>query len=299
MPWTETIASTAAVTTPEAAPSDLPRGLVVGSDLGPRDQLVGTVAIRLAMMLETSVMLVHTLDTARDLPVRGPTTDAIERASEARIQVKIAAARTALDGERARIGAIDRHGHVVVRVALAEGRPWEMLVDLASELPRSWIVVGAREARSPAGATSERVLRHATGNVFVVPEGCNGALAGPVCVALDGGALSPRVLAAAREVARALDRPLEVLHVHVVPEPDPSSGPSGWMRDIGANDSSSLRWLPVGSSVAETIAEQLRTTATSLLVVGSHRAPPTVGRTLGPAVASLAQRSPVPVLIVR
>jgi len=299
MPWTETIASTSAVTSPEGSRSDLPRGLVVGSDLGPRDQLVGTVAIRLAMMLETSVMLVHTLDTARDVPVRGPTTDVIERAIEARIQAKVTAARAALESERARIGAIDRHGHVVVRVALAEGRPWEMLIDLAGELPRSWVVVGARAGASPAGATSERVLRQATGNVLVVPEGCNGALNGPVCVALDGGALSPRVLAAAREVARALDRPLEVVHVHVVPERDASAGPSGWMRDIGADVPSTPRWLALQSSSAETIAEHLRGTATSLLVVGSHRAPPSVGRALGPAAAMLAQRSPVPVLIVR
>ena len=281
---------------------ELPRVLVVGTDLTDADLTVGTVAIRLAVMLDAAVMLVHVLDTgAGDEAARGEPNEAMHRALAARVRERVEVARDALEVERARIAAIDRDGHAVVRVTLADGRPSEMMLQLAREQRRAWIVVGARATTTLLGQTSDHVLRHAGGPVLTVPDGCADALVGPVLVAVDGGATSARVLAAGGELARALGRSLDVLHVQSASDAGAPAHIADQLRALPADVASSraVHLLVQQTSIADAITDHTRTTPASLLVVGAGGMGTALDRVLGSTALSITHAAHVPVLIVR
>jgi len=288
---------------PDTIPAfELPRVLVTGTDLTTADATVGAVAIRLAMMLEVAVMLVHVLDTGiGDEPAGAGPNEAAHRALAARVRQRVEIARETMEAERARISAIDRDGHAVVRVTLADGRPWEMLVQLARDIPRAWILVGGRPGPTLLGHTSDHVLRHGGAPVLVVPDGCADTLVGQVVVAVDGSQHSTRALRAAGMVAQALRRPLEVLHVQSATDVDAPARIADQLRSTPADVATSrtLHLLVKQTSIAHAIAEHVRTTSTSMLIVGAGAGNGVVGRVLGSTAASLAHTSPVPVLFVR
>lgn len=287
--------------TDSTAAFELPRVLVVGTELTALDQAVGTLAIRLAAMLQAAVNLVHVIDAGLgDVPVDGEPNEVMHRALTARVRERVEAARDALESERVRIAALDRDGRAVVRVTLADGRPWETILQIARDVRRAWIVVGGRTGASLLGHTSDHVLRHAELPVIVVPEGCADGLVGPVLVAVDGTAHASGVLRAAGELARALGRPLDVLHVHSATDFDAPARIADRLREVPADVATArtLHLVVQTTSVVHAITERVRLSAASLVVVGAggHGL---AERVLGSTPASLARTSPVPVLVVR
>jgi nucleotide-binding universal stress UspA family protein len=279
----------------------LPRVLVVGTELTAVDQIVGTVAIRLAVMLEAAIHLVHVLDTGLgDPPTHGEPNEAVHRALAARVRQRVENARVVLEAERVRIAAIDRDGHAVVRVTLADGRPWETLVQLARELRLPWVVVGGRPGAALLGHTSDHVLRHTDVPVLIVPEGCADTLAGPVLVAVDGSERATHVLRAGGVLARALGRSLDVLHVHSAADADAPARIAERLRSVqgDAGTTRTLHLVVQKTSIAHAIAEHARAAPPSLLIVGAGGRG-ILPRVLGSTAASLAHTSPVPVLVVR
>ncbi len=287
--------------TDAATAFELPRVLVVGTELTALDQAVGTLAIRLAAMLEAAVNLVHVIDAGLgDEPVVGEPNEIMHRALAARVRQRVEAAREVLEAERVRIAALDRDGRAVVRVTLADGRPWETILQIARDVRRAWIVVGGRSGATLLGHTSDHVLRHTALPVIVVPEGCADGLVGPVLVAVDGSEHASGVLRAAGELARALGRPLDVLHVHSAADVDAPARVADRLREVPADVATArtLHLVVQTTSIAHAITERVRVSAASLLVVGAGGRG-IAERVLGSTSASLAHTSPVPLLVVR
>lgn len=280
-------------------PVPLPTALVVGFDGSDEDRQLATLAVDLAHALGARVEIVRAMDMASgDLPDDGPSRivhagmaqRVAERAREAREQLEhLAQAMTA------RVNA-----EIEVRSRLVEGRPFEAL-RTAAEPAGSWLVVGARRARTLLAHTVDQTLRNAKGPVLVVPDGCTWRTKGTVLTGIDAGELDALVLKISEAIAARLQRRMGIVHVRTNGDESTMLRVTEHVRSVAPSVSATatLSVMRVEGSIASTLADHARRVGACMLVVGTHGRRGVERWVLGSTAESLAHRSTTPFLVVR
>lgn len=217
---------------------------------------------------------------------------------------------------RAALGDSEAEAHVIGSRA-----PARMLVDCASRIDASTIVVGAPHlsalGRTLLSSVAERVLHHADREVAIAPHGYaskrHQGLA-KIAVAFDGTPEAEAALRRAEALAHAAGASVEILvaedpvvvgledevlpkHARSAAEVmekamatvDPSLSPSGQDLDVG--------WREMDRSIAVVIAEACGSDV-DLLVTGSRSRGPAGRFLMGTVTNHLATMLPCPMLIV-
>ena len=140
--------------------------LVCATDLEPDGDRAVDFAAALARAIDAHVVLLHAtdaLDEGTDAPRSiAPALDALRE----RVRARRDEAEVALGAEAARVSA----SGASVEAKLVDGPPWRAIVDTATALHATAIVVGRRNRPDwLAGPTVDRVMRHAPCPTLVVP----------------------------------------------------------------------------------------------------------------------------------
>jgi nucleotide-binding universal stress UspA family protein len=215
-------------------------------------------------------------------------------------------------------GATDEAGRpVAVRAVRVSDVPGRGILNYAREVAADMIVMGThgREGidRLVRGSVSEYVVRRAECPVLLVPPTAEShdAISGRVVVAHDFSTPAAGALAAGRTVARALEVPLDVLHVVEVTYVVSPFGPVTAPVDYEALRERSVRLLAtatagepyarplarIGGAVSE-VVDHAREAGAGLIVVGSHGRRGFGRLVLGSVAEGIARRAPCPVMIV-
>jgi nucleotide-binding universal stress UspA family protein len=189
---------------------------------------------------------------------------------------------------------VDVHVHTI------EARPHEALRAAAAS-PTSWIVVGARRAKTVLPRTVDQVLRRAARPVLVVPDGGTWRPRGGIVTGIDAGELDAIVLRTAESVAARLDRRLGVMHVRKNGDESTMLRVTEHLREVAPSVSTSatLSVMRVEGNIAATLAEHARRIDACLLIVGTHGRRGAARWALGSTAEALAHCSTTPFLVVR
>ncbi len=292
--------------------------IVCATDLGSTGARAVALAARVANATQRPLRLVHV--TAGGPDATPPRTEA-ERVLRERLRTRVEAAAAGLERERLRAEGLGPH----VEADLLEGRPWEQLLEHATRLQASMIVVGPHGSGGPLaatrggitehvlGTTADRIVRHAPCPVLVGPREGGGperVHTGRWLVAVDGSPASEAALRLAHELGGRCEAelvPLHVVHDLSLGEGDPQD-PLRLEEADGTTELVALVRAHHGPDAALRVAHGAP--ATVIAPAAAHRHAPKIvmgtrGRTglahlvLGGVAERTLRRSPVPVLIVR
>lgn len=301
--------------------------IVCATDLGPTGARAVELAARMANATGRPLRLVHVTAPGPDPSEPEHAPSEAERVLRQRLATRIEAAAAALEKERARAEGLGPH----VEVDLLEGRPWERIVEHATRVQASLVVVGPHGKGGPhvlarggftehvLGTTADRVVRHAPCPVLVgsregTPERVQG---GRWLVAIDFSPHSRAALRVAHELAQPCQA--ELVPIHVVPELlDGEGNESGLVRFVGDNapaahrarldELSALVREELGSEravkvalgpPATTLALAAGELGATMIVMGTRGRTGLAHLLLGSVVERTLRRSPVPVLCAR
>lgn len=292
--------------------------IVVGTDLGESGRRAMQLAIPTAEATGAMLWLVHASELGlehswSDLPIGARTA---AHALRERLKARFESSLKELENERRRCEELG----VVCHTSCEEGHPWETILRTAVSVNADLIAVG-----DPAGAvglperllgsTAERVVHQAPCSVVVscgrLREDYTGAR---VAVGVDFSVHGVEAVRWARDVARAIDGRLILLHV--VPHPlREAVMPSEWPSVLegltakarsrleqlivseGLNPSTSIHVMDgvVGKRVCDATADL----GADLLFVGCRGQGRLRGMMVGSTSRYCLRYSPVPVVVVR
>ena len=228
------------------------------------------------------------------------------------------------DGRAIGADAVAKSAAAGVRATstVVHGEPAHVVEEFARTAHAGAIVVGTHGrrglARTIAGSVAAGIVRHAAVPVFTVNAAAKIDGAGPILVAADASAPAKAALRAAIALARAMDAPLQLVHVFDdrdlfrVPE-HPGYDPviarrQAWSAAAAeldeASESVRASAIPFTSEMIEgEVAEELvraavRTDA-RVIATGTHGRNPVARAFLGSVAERLLCTSPIPVMTVR
>ncbi len=302
--------------------------IVCATDLGTTGARAVDLAARMARATGRVLRIVHVGPPGPDVLPEDLVSEA-DRVLRERLKTRIEASAAALEKERARVEASGAQ----VEAELLEGRPWEQIIECATRVGASLVVVGPHGARGPLalrrgeltehvlGTTADWVVRHAPCPVLVGPREGSGpdrVHGGRWLVAVDFSATSRAALRVAHELAGVCEAQLVPLHVvpemltSAAPDPaDPLRMKEAAASAAGREHAAELTRLvadELGEEVevkvalgapADTLALATEHLSTDLVIMGTRGRTGLAHLVLGSVAERTLRRSPVPVLCVR
>ncbi len=311
-------------------PSDefTPAHILVATDLGPAGRAAVDLAIELACSLDARLHLLHVVDLTGEAPLPEHTDPAIAPYLErlrARLQKRTDDKALVLEAERARCTLRG----LSCEATLRDGRVWEGVLSAATEQNADFVVVGPHAqgeveaalgvlGERLLGSTADRVVRHATQPVWVVPAREDQRAPSPLQALLVGIDFSPAADRALALAAGLVARAGATLHLgHVLPPPvvdldaygdDIEKLRTALVRSTHARlEELAARFPGVETQVhvcdgTDDVQAQLaglaRRVDASALVVGAHRRSALGHLVLGSTTERCLRRAVRPVLVV-
>lgn len=301
--------------------------ILCATDLGTTGARAVDLAARMAGATGRPLRLAHVTAAGPDLTDADAALTEAERVLRERLRARVEAAAAALEKERLRAEGLGPH----VEADLLEGRPWEQIIEHASRVQASLVVVGPHGTGGPLaigrgglsehvlGTTADRVVRHAPCPVLVgarepATERVQG---GRWLVAVDFSPYSRAALRVAHDLAPACGA--ELIATHIVPEILESELDTGELvRFVGDDSPPRARayvdeltafvkdelGVEMAAKVAlgapaATLALAAGALDATLIVMGTRGRTGLAHLLLGSVVERTLRRSPVPVLCAR
>ncbi|MCA9536990.1 MAG: universal stress protein [Myxococcales bacterium] len=305
--------------------------LLVAADLTEASDAAVRFSAAVAKALAITLELVHVVDSTGSEPLPEATDPAVQvylAELQKRLDERRDSEAMGLEAERARVATFG----VRSETRMLNGRVWEAVLTRAKEVDARFVVVGPH-GKGPGervlgalgewllGSTADRVVRHASCPVWVVPTP-SGEPVTPlqrIMVAVDFSAVSARAIGIAADLARGAGGELHLVHIlppgyrgdSNSPCPDDlTTAPS----TIIANDAKArvhrvaqgIEGLTVhesvrvaGHSIHDELLLAAKETGATELVLGSHSRSVLDQLVLGNTAERMIKRASIPTLVVR
>jgi len=271
--------------------------LIVGVELSDSDRNVMASAMELATLIDASLHVRHARADAVPAEAQALTTPAAEG-----LKHKLAEHTALID---AKLDAF-KTTYPNVDVQSVYGRPFEVLIEAASQHKSAVIVVGAGRMQGGfferlLGSTSSELLCTATCPVLVVPRHADPVpLAGrSLVVGVYASDAAARALLSALTLGIRLD--VRVIPVHASYEPDARESIHNWFVEQTNPEARALesRLVFMEAEPAKALLQQAEANNAAMIVMGSHAKGLLARIVLGSVASETVQHSSVPVLLLR